>query len=344
MREKRVAIAMSGGVDSTACALLLREHFKIEGFFMHLAQPDFARQKERVSSIAKKLDIKLTVIDLRHEFEQKVLNYFSSSYFGGCTPNPCVVCNREIKFGLFMEKILSHGMDKIATGHYARITKNDDLYRLYSGVDPKKNQSYFLSRLDQEQLSRVLFPLGGQTKESTYMFVEQHGFDDFRGLESQDICFLEADNVGTFLEKCSPEGDKQGPVLSTSGEILGSHTGLFHYTIGQRKGLGISSDSPLYVVAIDREKNSIIVGKNDELFKDTITIKELHWLAGFHPSLDKEYTVQIRYSHKGASATISLRNNSHAIISFNKPQRAIAPGQFAVIYDGAELLGSGIIA
>ena len=343
MREKRVGIAMSGGVDSTACALLLREHFEIEGFFMHLAQPDFAQQEKRVSSIAKKLGIKLTVIDLRHDFEQKVLNYFSSSYLAGYTPNPCVVCNREIKFGLFMEKILSCGMDKIATGHYARITKDDDKYRLYSGVDSKKNQSYFLSRLDQAQLSHILFPLGEQTKESTYMFVEQHGFDDFRGLESQDVCFLEEKNIGTFLETYSPDVDSQGEILSTSGEILGSHRGLFHYTVGQRKGLGISSDSPLYVVALDREKNSVIVGKNDELFKDTITIKELHWLAGFHSSLDKEYTVQIRYSHRGASATISLKDNSHAVISFNEPQRAIAPGQFAVIYDGPELLGSGII-
>ncbi len=334
---------MSGGVDSTACALLLREHYEIEGFFMHLAQPNFEKQEAKVKSVAKKLGIRLNVIDLRHEFEQKVLLYFSSSYFAGLTPNPCVVCNREIKFGLFMENILQHGMDKIATGHYATIIDDNGLFRLYSGVDPRKDQSYFLSRLDQTQLSRVLFPLGERDKESTYRFVEQYGFDNFRGLESQDVCFLEDISIGSFLETCSPETDNHGPIISTSGELLGNHRGLFHYTVGQRKGLGISSDSPLYVIALNRENNTVIVGKNEALFKDIITIKDLHWLAETQPPLDREYTVRIRYSHKGATATLTLKEDDCGVIRFKEPQRAITPGQFAVFYDDTELLGSGII-
>jgi tRNA-specific 2-thiouridylase len=343
VKEKRVGIAMSGGVDSTACALLLREKYEIEGFFMHLAQPDFERQRQRVASIAEKLGIRLNIIDLRAEFEQLVLHYFSSSYHSGLTPNPCVVCNREIKFGLFMKSILSRDMEKMATGHYARIIKDEGRYRLYTGVDNKKDQSYFLSRLDQKQLSRIIFPLGEGNKESTYTFVEQHGFNDFRGLESQDVCFLEDNSIGPFLETSSQNIDDRGPILSTSGKQLGEHQGLFKYTIGQRRGLGIPSDRPLYVTALDRENNCVIVGRNEDLFKNIIGIKDLHWLADSPPSLDREYTVRLRYSHRGAPATLYLEEPGCAKISFREPQRAIAPGQFAVIYDETELLGSGII-
>lgn len=343
MQKKRIGIAMSGGVDSTACALLLKDQYDIEGFFMQLAQPDFARQRTRVSTIADKLGIKLSVIDLRHEFKQKVLHYFSSSYFDGLTPNPCIVCNREIKFGLFMESILKHGMDKIATGHYARIIKENTFFQLHRGADPHKDQSYFLSRLNQQQLSRLLFPLGETDKNSTYLFVENHGFDDFRGLESQDVCFLKDQNIGQYLEEHSQTVDSSGPILTSSGEQLGTHRGLFHYTIGQRKGLGISSSAPLYVIALDIENNSVIVGDNEELFKNTIQIKGIHWLAGSNPPLGKNYNVRIRYSHKGSAATLTMEQKDTGVLFFKEPQRAVTPGQFAVIYNNTELLGSGII-
>ena len=343
MREKRVGIAMSGGVDSTACALLLKDHYEIEGFFMQLAQPNFAQQRTKVEAIAETIGIKLNVIDLRREFEQKVLHYFSSSYFKGLTPNPCVVCNREIKFGLFMESILDHGMDKIATGHYARIIEGDALFRLHCGADPKKDQSYFLSRLNQRQLSRILFPLGEKEKKSTYLLVEQHGFSDFRGLESQDVCFLEDKSISHFLETCSHQTESSGPIFSSSGEHLGTHHGLFHYTIGQRRGLGISSDAPLYVIALNRENNSVIVGRNEELFRTKIQLRDMHWLTGSPPDPAKDYSVRIRYSHAGAAATLTLNEGGRGQLLFKEPQRAITPGQFAVIYDNTELLGSGII-
>jgi len=343
VKKKRIGLAMSGGVDSTACAIILREQYEIEGFFMHIAQPDFILQKTRAAFIANKLGIKLNIIDLQSEFKQKVLDYFSSNYLNGITPNPCVVCNREIKFGLFMERILHHGINQIATGHYARIIEDNGIYRLYSGADPQKDQSYFLSRLNQIQLSRILFPLGDSRKDSTYTLVERHGFDDFRGLESQDVCFLEKNTINAFLEERSAESNNRGPILSTSGEHLGNHNGLFHYTIGQRKGLGISSNNPLYVIGLDKKHNSVIVGKKEELFKNIITIQALHWLAGTHPILDREYTIRIRYSHKGALATLTLDESENATIFFKEPQRAVAPGQFAVIYNGTELLGSGII-
>lgn len=343
MKDRRIGIAMSGGVDSTACAILLREHYQIEGFFMQLAQPNFQDQKERVTSIADKLGIPLQVIDLQQEFEKKVLDYFSGSYFQGRTPNPCVICNKEIKFGLFMDAILGAGMDEMATGHYARIEKKNTIYRLYSGDDPKKDQSYFLSRLSQKQLAKIIFPLGEQTKENTYRFVEQHGFDDFQGLESQDVCFLENREIGNYLDTRSTAKSVAGPIVSTSGKILGTHNGLFRYTIGQRKGLGISSEAPLYVVGLNEKSNSVIVGSNEELFKNQIQLQNLHWLAGAPPDITKEYKVRIRYSHRGSLARLLLHDHDRGELTFLEPQRAVTPGQFAVVYNDTELLGSGVI-
>jgi tRNA-specific 2-thiouridylase len=343
VKERQIGIALSGGVDSTACALLLREHYQVKGFFMQLAQPNFTAQKSRVESIAKKLGISLQVINLQQEFAQKVLDYFSGSYFQGLTPNPCVVCNREIKFGLFMEAILGSGMDAMATGHYAQINKKDGVYHLHSGVDPKKDQSYFLSRLTQAQLAKIIFPLGKQTKDETYRFVKKHGFNDFHGLESQDVCFLENNQIGIFLENCSTEHNTAGPIVSTAGKILGRHKGLYRYTIGQRKGLGISSETPLYVIALDATTNTVIVGKNEELFKKQIEVEKLRWLTEKAPDLTLNYQVRIRYSHRGATARLRADDNGYGEIFFQEPQRAVTPGQFAVIYQDTELLGSGII-
>ncbi len=343
MKEKQIGIALSGGVDSTACALLLREHYQVKGFFMQLAQPNFAEQKTRVDAVAKKLGIPLQIINLQQEFEQRVLDYFTNSYFRGLTPNPCVICNREIKFGLFMETILGAGMDKMATGHYAKIERADDKYHLYRGDDPKKDQSYFLSRLTQGQLSKVLFPLGETTKQDTYRFVKENGFDDFHGQESQDVCFLENSQIGNFLEHRSTRDKDEGPIVSTSGKVLGQHKGLFRYTIGQRKGLGISSETPLYVVALDATDNRVIVGRNEELFKKQIRVRKLHWLADKKPDITIDYMVRIRYSHRGSAARLILDDKGCGEIVFHEPQRAVTPGQFAVIYHDTELLGSGII-
>ncbi|MCP4341754.1 MAG: tRNA 2-thiouridine(34) synthase MnmA [Desulfobulbaceae bacterium] len=343
MREKQIGIALSGGVDSTACALLLREHYPVKGFFMQLAQPNYEAQKAQVEAVAKKLGISLQIFNLQREFEQKVLDYFSGSYFQGLTPNPCVICNKEIKFGLFLEAILSAGMDVMATGHYARIEQKDDTFHLHCGDDPKKDQSYFLSRLSQEQLAKVIFPLGDKTKQNTYHFVEEHGFNDFHGKESQDVCFLENSQIGNFLEVRSQSADVSGSIVSTSGKVLGRHKGLFRYTIGQRKGLGISSDTPLYVVGLDATTNLVIVGKNEELFRKQIRVEKLHWLADKTPDVTIDYTVRIRYSHRGSMARISLDEHGGGDIIFHEPQRAVTPGQFAVIYHNTELLGSGII-
>lgn len=310
---------------------------------MQLAQPNFAAQKARVEAIAAKLGISLQIINLQQEFEQKVLDYFSGSYYQGLTPNPCVICNKEIKFGLFLEAMLAAGMDTMATGHYAKIVKTGDMYHLHCGDDPKKDQSYFLSRLTQGQLAKVIFPLGEQTKTDTYRFVEEHGFDDFHGLESQDVCFLENSQIGDYLEDRSTNKAVAGPIVSTSGKVLGHHKGLFRHTIGQRKGLGISSETPLYVVSLDVTDNRVIVGKNEELFKKQIRVEKLHWLADTAPDTTINYKVRIRYSHRGSMAKLVLDDHGCGDIIFQEPQRAVTPGQFAVIYHETELLGSGVI-
>lgn len=333
---------MSGGVDSTASALLLQQQYDVHGFFMKLAQPNLAELEDRVRTIAGRISLPLTIVDLQQEFTQHVLRYFSTSYFRGETPNPCMICNREIKFGLFLQTIIAHGMKKMATGHYCRILEENGSYKLLKGSDPKKDQTYFLARLSQEQLSRALFPLGEFSKEETYRFVEQLGFTEFRGLESQDVCFLEQGQVGDFLAGQSQESNRPGPILTQDGKILGQHQGIYRYTIGQRRGLGIAAEAPLYVVRLDVTRNAVIVGRNEDLLQTEITLSDLFWISGKIPELDKEYSVRIRYTHPGAPARLSL-NGTSAKLTFQQPQRAITPGQFAVFYDGDELLGSGII-
>ncbi len=343
MERKRVGIAMSGGVDSTACALLLQDRYEIAGFFMHLAQPDIARQKQRVQDIAARIGIELHIVDLSLQFEKKILAYFSGSYFDGITPNPCMLCNREIKFGLFLETMLAAGMDCMATGHYARVREMDGLFRLYKGVDPDKDQSYFLARLTQGQLARVLFPLGDRKKEEAYALAERYGFSDFRGIESQDICFLGQEGLGSYLEKRRPEGTLPGSIMTRDGRLLGQHKGLYRYTIGQRRGLGLPDATPWYVLAIQKEGNKIIAGKEEDLYHDCIGITNIHWLADRPPLQETGYQVRIRYSHRGAEATVTRITDTQYTITFRDKQRAVTPGQFAVIYRNDEVIGCGEI-
>ena len=334
---------MSGGVDSTACALLLREKYQIHGFFMQLVQPDLSHQLKRVKEIAAQCSIPLTVIDLRARFEDKVLNYFANSYLDGRTPNPCMICNREIKFGLFMDAILEQGMEGMATGHYANTMEEDGCLLLQQGNDEIKDQSYFLARLSQQQLARVKFPLGGMTKTEVYDFVEAHGFTDFRGQESQDVCFLGENSIGHFLEARQPESAASGKIVNIAGEVLGRHNGIHNYTIGQRRGLGIAAATPLYVIRIDASDNRIIVGENNALFQERIEIIDVLWNCSREPRPDRDYLVRIRYGHKGQKARIKQIADNHYCITFTEKQRAVTPGQFAVIYDESLVIGSGEI-
>ncbi len=334
---------MSGGVDSTVCALLLKGRYAIEGFFMHLAQPDFEFQRERVQRIADRIGIELHIVDMGRQFEEIILAYFSRSYSDGLTPNPCMLCNREIKFGLLMETMLGYGMDCIATGHYARVEERNGRRRLLKGRDTSKDQSYFLAGLTREQLARVVFPLGAMTKQEVYNFAEHRGFADFRGTESQDVCFLGPKELDRFLDRQCVKAVVPGPIVTRDGREVGRHKGLSHYTVGQRRGLGIPDSTPWYVLEVATETNTIIVGKADELYRDRLTMQRVHWL-GDGPSDDGTvYQVRIRSTHRGSGATLRPMDKERCLITFEEKQRAVTPGQFAVIYLEDEVVGSGEI-
>ena len=343
MGKSQIGIAMSGGVDSTACALLLQKKYEVHGFFMQLAQPDLADQIERVKTIAKQCNIPLKIIDLTDRFEEKVLKYFANSYQNGYTPNPCMICNPEIKFGLFMDAISDCGIERMATGHYASIIEDKGCFFLQQGEDERKDQSYFLARVRQQQLARVDFPLGGMTKTEVYDFVEEHGFTNFRGQESQDVCFLGESSVGHFLETRETNPASGGDIVDTKGQTLGQHNGIYNYTIGQRKGLGIAAATPLYVIRIEAADNRIIVGENHELFQKEIEIADVLWTCDKSPLTDHDYLVKIRYGHRGQKARVKQISDSRYRISFSEKQRAVTPGQFAVIYDQGLVIGSGEI-
>ncbi len=344
--KKKIGVALSGGVDSTAAALLLQQEHEVYGFFMRLGEssvPDGAIQEQKARTVAQRLGLSLEVIDLRAAFDELVLRYFTRSYQQGHTPNPCMVCNQAIKFGLFMENILARGMEAMATGHYARVAQRGDIWHLAQGRDPVKDQSYFLARLRQEQLRRCLFPLGEMEKALVYRLVESHGLTGFRGQESQDVCFLAATTVGQFLTERIPRAEQSGAIVSRDGQKLGLHQGIFHYTIGQRRGLGIADATPWFVIGLDPVTRNVIVGKEEELVRDHLVITNPHWLTAQPPEADREYQVKIRYRHQGAPASMKKINDQRWQIQFATPQRAITPGQFAVIYDQEWVVGCGEI-
>ena len=341
---EKITVAMSGGVDSSVAAWLLKKKgHDVHGVFMKLISPNMDEQTDRVRQVAARLDIPLDCIDLSKEFEQEVLSYFKSSYFAGKTPNPCVVCNPEIKFGRLLDRVASEAGSMLATGHYARVEHAPGaMVRLFKGMDRKKDQSYFLCRLQQKQLQRICFPLGEYRKEEVYEMAAESGIAPLHAGESQDVCFLEDGSVSDFLKSYAPEG-REGPIVSVAGRKLGNHTGIHGYTIGQRRGLGIPDATPYYVVGLDPEANRVIVGKDADLWKSSLLAGGFVWTAGVQPELPQEFEVKIRYRHQAAPAVVTATASGEIHVRFSEPQRAITPGQFAVLYRGDELVGGGEI-
>ena len=339
---KSIMVAMSGGVDSSVTAALLKQQgYRVTGVFMLLKQADGPLQAERARRIAERLGIGLEVVDLAAEFQAQVLDYFSSSYLSGRTPNPCVVCNRTIKFGLLREFGRGLGIPAMATGHYARTELGPEgRVRLLAGIDPKKDQSYFLCGLGQEHLTGLSFPLGETTKEEVYGMAADLGLGGMHSPESQDICFLQGRDLAHFFQDLPP---RPGEFVTMAGECRGQHLGIHHYTVGQRRGLGIPDATPYYVIRLDPVANRVIIGKEEDLWQDRLSVREMHWVSGREPDLPQTFSVKIRYRHQPSQALVSLGPDGGHCLTFTAPQRAITPGQFAVLYQGDEVIGGGTI-
>lgn len=345
----RVVVGMSGGVDSSVAAALLKQAgFDVVGIFMKFwhaprSLGEVGKDENRCCSVeseklarlvAKKIGIPFYVLNVEKEFKKEVVDYFLEEYKKGNTPNPCVICNKEIKFGFLIKKALSIGADFVATGHYARL-KNGELLK---GRDEGKDQSYFLWQLDQRQLSHVLFPIGGYTKPEVRKLAKKFDLPTAETPESQEVCFV-SDNVNNFLKKYLKS--KPGKIIDTNNKVLGEHNGLYFYTIGQRRGLEIQQ-GPWFVVDKDFKKNILVVSKNGkDLDKKELIAKDINWIGP--QKLPVTADVKIRYKSNFAKAEILDNGKKSVKIVFSKKQRAITPGQSVVFYRKEELLGGGII-
>jgi tRNA-specific 2-thiouridylase len=341
MPERKVAVALSGGVDSAAAALLLKEAaYEVMGIHMRLWESPLSDyQAHRAENICLILGIPYHQVDLQKEFESCVVDYFCREYQQGRTPNPCVVCNHYVKFGLLLDKALSLGADYLATGHYARVEHSRDGYRLLKATDTRRDQSYFLYTLTQEKLEHVLFPLGEHSRDEAKQMAKQAGLPAATK-SSQDICFISQKNYGAFLSQrfSLPPGD----IIDTRGKKLGQHRGIAFYTIGQRHGLGLASSQPLYVIKIEPESNRIVLGQVKELYSQKLTARKLNWISGKAPREPITAQARIRYKSKEAEASLFFRNGS-VDVHFAQPQKAVTPGQAIVFYNIDEVLGGGII-
>ncbi len=329
-KAKKVIVAMSGGIDSSVTAALLkRDGFDVVGVFMKL-WPSF--DEKRAQRVAKKLGIPFYVFNFEKEFKKRIVDYFLEEYKKGRTPNPCVVCNKEIKFNLLFKKLKT---DYIATGHYVRRKGN----KLLKGKDKEKDQSYFLWKINQKILKHTLFPAGDYTKTEVRKLAKKLKLPVLDIPESQEVCFIQTTTVD-FLKKHLKL--RPGKIINTKGKIIGEHDGLWFYTIGQRKGIELP-EGPFYVLDKDLKKNVLIITKNEkDLYRKELIAKSINWIRA--PKLPLKVMAKIRYRHKAAAATISKQKNNRIKMIFSKPQRAITPGQSAVFYKGQELLGGGIIS
>ena len=374
-KRQRVVVGMSGGVDSSAtAALLLEQGYDVVGITLKLWPQDCVNRAEDkccgpqavsdARAVCNKLGVPYYLIDEAAEFQSKVIQYFADEYKAGRTPNPCVMCNQNLKFGRLIDRADQLGAQYIATGHFARIekttvgqasslsqiSKNGDKqdarptrYLLKRGRDLKKDQSYFLFSLRQDQLARAMFPLGEKTKSDTREVARHCNLKTADKEESMEICFVPDNNYGKFLQQANLAHKHRGEIVDLHGHVLGHHDGIEFYTIGQRKGLGITTPKPVYVVELDAEHNRVVVGDESALERDEFIVERCNWIPFDTPPEELEATVKIRYNHAGTSGTILPMSDGRAKVKLHTPQRAITPGQAAVFYQEDLVLGGGWI-
>ncbi len=366
----KVVVAMSGGVDSSVAAYLMRQRgFEVVGLSFELwderdrRNPNICCSQETIEiarDVAGKLGIEHYTVDVRYAFFRHVIEEFCSSYISGVTPNPCILCNKFIKFDFLLRKAQELGAQMIATGHYARVrnalcvTRNElkdknasrithHGLRLLKGIDPKKDQSYVLYVMTQRELSKAIFPVGELKKDEVRDIAKRLGLTSALRPESQEICFIGNGKYVDFIKDVLPEALKPGPIVNMDGRVIGKHKGLAYYTIGQRKRLGISASKPLYVIDIQRKDNTIVVGRMEDAMKKTFRVKELNWISIELLQEPLRAGVKVRSTMKEEPAKIIPVEEQEIMVEFDEPQWAPAPGQSAVFYDGDIVIGGGVI-
>lgn len=343
---KKIAVAMSGGVDSSVAALLLsRQKSEVFGITMLTGSSSAATESvvRDARQVCEILGLEHHVVELTEVFRKCVIANFCAQYAVGRTPNPCLECNRYVKFGALMERALSLGARYLATGHYARIERACDRWLLKTALEKDKDQSYVLFALSQQQLAQTLLPLGRLGKAEVRDLAKKAGLPVFEKPESQDICFAGEDTYVEFLQNHGSPGLTPGPIVDTTGRELGRHQGLVRYTVGQRKGLGISAERPLYVLRLRYEDNAVVVGHLEESYVPGMEISACNWIFTDHPDEEFRAEVKIRYRSSRVGCTVTLVGGSKAQVRFDSAQRAVAPGQAAVFYKGDDVLGGGAI-
>jgi len=359
MKQKKVVVAMSGGVDSSVAAALLKEQgYEVIGVTMKLFSlpKDYCRSEnlrsccgwkatEDAHRVAIHLGISHYVVDFRDRFDKCVIKDFCGEYSKGRTPNPCIRCNQYIKFDFLMKRLKALKADYLATGHHACVEYDtrSGRYLLKKGKDKKKDQSYFLYPLTQDQLSRTLMPIGNFTKEEVREKAQKLGLSVAQRHESQEICFIPDNDYVRFIRQRIPKAFRSGPIVDRENQVLGQHEGIAHFTIGQRKGMGIAASQPLYVLSMESDTNTIVVGPSDQLYEKVLLASQVNLISKAKIAKPLNVKAKIRYKHREAKALLTPLDTDQILVEFERPQRAVTPGQAVVFYDKNVVVGGGII-